>query len=204
MLAMVLPGTGAGTARAADALRIVVFGDSLAAGYGLLPDEGFSARLQDWADETHDRPVIVENAGVSGDTTAGGLARLDWTLAGAPPDAVLLELGANDALRGIDPAETRANLDAMLDRLTGQGIEVLLAGMLAPRNMGADYIAEFEAVYPDLAEAYDVVYLPFLLEGVAGEPSLNQSDGIHPNPEGVDRMVAHIAPFMRDLIARME
>lgn len=189
-------------AQEGDPLRVVVFGDSLAAGYGLLPADGFSARLQDWADENAGVPVTVENAGVSGDTTAGGLARLDWTLGGDLPDALILELGANDALRGIDPAETRANLDAMLDRLTGAGVEVLLAGMLAPRNMGADYIAEYEAIWPALAAEYDIVYQPFLLDGVAGEPSLNQADGIHPNAQGVDRMIAHIAPFMEKLLAR--
>lgn len=191
-------------AQEGDPLRVVVFGDSLAAGYGLLPADGFSARLQDWADENAGVPVTVENAGVSGDTTAGGLARLDWTLGGDLPDALILELGANDALRGIDPAETRANLDAMLDRLTGAGVEVLLAGMLAPRNMGADYIAEYEAIWPALAAEYDIVYQPFLLDGVAGEPSLNQADGIHPNAQGVDRMIAHIAPFMAELLARAE
>ncbi len=191
-------------AQEGDPLRVVVFGDSLAAGYGLLPADGFSARLQDWADENAGVPVTVENAGVSGDTTAGGLARLDWTLGGDLPDALILELGANDALRGIDPAETRANLDAMLDRLTGAGVEVLLAGMLAPRNMGADYIAEYEAIWPALAAEYDIVYQPFLLDGVAGEPSLNQADGIHPNAQGVDRMIAHIAPFMAELLARVE
>ncbi len=183
-------------------LRVVVFGDSLAAGYGLLPDDGFSARLQDWADEALNRPVTVENAGVSGDTTAGGLARLDWTLGGNPPDALVLELGANDALRGIDPAETRANLTAILDKLAEAKIEVLLAGMLAPRNMGADYVTAFEAIYPDLAADHDIVYMPFFLEGVAGDPALNQDDGIHPNTEGVTRMIATIAPFMETLIEK--
>ena len=188
---------------AEDALRIVAFGDSLAAGYGLLPDEGFTARLQAWADETLGDPVVIENAGVSGDTTAGGLARLDWTLGGDLPDAVIVELGANDALRGIDPAETRANLHAILSRLAEENVAVLLAGMLAPRNMGAAYIAEFEAIYPDLAEEFDVVYLPFFLEGVAGDPALNQADGIHPNADGVAVMVAHIAPSMEALVARI-
>lgn len=184
-------------------IRVVVFGDSLAAGYGLLPDEGFSGQLQAWATENAPMPVAIENAGVSGDTTAGGLARLDWTLGGTAPDALILELGANDALRGIPPQETRANLDAMLAHLTEAGVEVLLAGMLAPRNMGADYIAEFEAIWPELAEKYGVVYQPFFLEGVAGEPSLNQDDGIHPNPEGVIKMIAHIAPYMQTLLKRI-
>lgn len=200
---LVAVGTPAALSAAEDTpLRIVVFGDSLAAGYGLLPDEGFVAQVQDWADEAVERPVAIENAGVSGDTTAGGLARLDWALGGDLPDGLVLELGANDALRGIDPAETRANLTAILEKLEAKSIDVLLAGMLAPRNMGADYIAEFEAIYPDLAERFDVVYLPFFLEGVAGEATLNQSDGIHPNAQGVAVMVTHIAPSMRELIAR--
>jgi len=190
-------------ARAAEQpLRVVVFGDSLAAGYGLLPAEGFTGQLQKWASNAFDEPVVIENAGVSGDTTAGGLARLDWTLGGDIPDAVIVELGGNDALRGIDPQETRGNLDRIIGKLIAEDVEVLLAGMLAPRNMGADYIAEFEAVYPALAEKYDVVYLPFLLEGVAGERTLNQPDGIHPNAEGVKKMIEHIAPQMRILIER--
>ena len=185
-----------------DPVRIVVFGDSLAAGYGLLPADGFTAQLQNWADAEVESRVTIENAGVSGDTSAGGLARLTWTLGDYPPDAVIVELGGNDALRGIDPKETRENLGKILAKLEAADIEILLAGMLAPRNMGEDYITEFEAVYPALAEEYDVVYLPFFLEGVAGERELNQSDGIHPNPDGVKKIVAHIAPKMRELIER--
>ena len=184
-------------------VRVVVFGDSLAAGYGLLPAEGFSARLQDWADANYDREIVIENAGVSGDTTAGGLARLDWTLGADLPDAVLLELGANDFLRGVDPAISRTNLTVMVDRLRAADIEVLLAGMLAPRNMGDEYVRAFEAIYTDLAARYDIVFEPFFLEGVAGVPSLNQADGIHPNADGVDRMIEHIAPSMRALIDRI-
>lgn len=185
-----------------DPVRIVVFGDSIAAGYGLLPAEGFTNQLQQWADAEAEFRVTIENAGVSGDTTAGGLARLIWALGDYPPDALILELGGNDALRGIDPDETRENLRRILTKLEASDVDVLLAGMLAPRNMGADYIEDFEAVYPALAEEFDVVYLPFLLEGVAGERDLNQPDGIHPNPEGVRKMVEHIAPKMRELIAR--
>ena len=181
-------------------VRIVVFGDSLAAGYGLPPGEGFSERLGEWAAERWEG-VSVENAGVSGDTTAGGLARLDWTLT-PPPDAVILELGANDALRGIQPSETRANLDAMLARLGEAEVAVLLAGMLAPRNMGEDYVRAFEAIYPELAEAHDVILLPFFLEGVAAEPALNQADGIHPNAAGVAIMVENIKPAVEVLVAR--
>lgn len=187
-----------------DAYRIVVFGDSLAAGYGLLPAEGFTGQLQAWADEEFDKTVRIENAGVSGDTTAGGLARLDWTLGGDLPDGVIVELGGNDALRGIDPEETMANLDKILARLAEKDIAVMLAGMLAPRNMGADYIEAFEAVYPAMAEKYDVVYLPFFLEGVAGVRDLNQSDGIHPNAEGVAVMIEHVAPSIRTLTERIK
>lgn len=191
--------------QAADSpVRIVIFGDSLAAGYGLLPADGFAAQLQKWADTEVEIDVTIENAGVSGDTTAGGLARLSWTLGDYPPDAVIVELGGNDALRGIDPKETQENLAKILSILKAADIEILLAGMLAPRNMGADYISEFEAVYPTLAEEFDVVYLPFFLEGVAGERDLNQADGIHPNPEGVKKIVTHIAPQMRELIERAE
>lgn len=193
-----------GHAKADDGpIRIVVFGDSLAAGYGLLPAEGFTSQLQRWADSELERPILIENAGVSGDTTAGGLARLDWTLAGNPPEAVIVELGGNDALRGIDPEETHANLRGILEKLIAKDVEILLAGMLAPRNMGADYVEAFEAVYPALAEEFDLVFLPFFLDGVAGERALNQADGIHPNPEGVAKIVEHIAPQMQELMERL-
>ncbi len=185
-------------------MRIVVFGDSLAAGYGLLPAEGFTGQLQDWADDALETPIKIENAGVSGDTTAGGLARLDWALGSELPDAVIVELGGNDALRGIEPEETQSNLDQILTKLAEKEIPALLAGMLAPRNMGDDYVTAFEAVYPALAEKHDVIYLPFFLEGVAGQRDLNQADGIHPNAEGVKKVVAHIAPKMRELVERIQ
>ena len=186
-----------------EPLRVVVFGDSLAAGYGLLPADSFTQRLQEWADDEIETPLKIENAGVSGDTTAGGLARLDWALGSDLPDAVIVELGGNDALRGIAPEETRANLDKILTKLAAKDIAALLAGMLAPRNMGEDYVTAFEAVYPDLAKEHDVIYLPFFLEGVAGQRELNQPDGIHPNPEGVKKVVAHIAPKMQELVERL-
>lgn len=186
-----------------EPLRVVVFGDSLAAGYGLLPADAFTQQLQNWADTEVETPLTIENAGVSGDTTAGGLARLDWALGSDLPDAVIVELGGNDALRGIAPEETRANLDKILTKLAEKDITALLAGMLAPRNMGEDYVTAFEAVYPALAKDHDVVYLPFFLEGVAGQRELNQPDGIHPNPEGVRKVVAHIAPKMRELVERL-
>lgn len=187
-----------------EPLRIMVLGDSLAAGYGLLPADSFTGRLQEWADEEFERPIKIENAGVSGDTTAGGLARLDWALGSNLPDAVIVELGGNDALRGIEPEETHNNLDKILSTLADKEITAMLAGMLAPRNMGEDYVTAFEAVYPALADKYDVVYLPFFLEGVAGERDLNQPDGIHPNPEGVKKVVAHIAPQIHELVERLE
>jgi len=194
----------AGPVQAGDEpLRIMVLGDSLAAGYGLLPADSFTQQLQNWADEEAAAPLSIENAGVSGDTTAGGLARLDWALGSDMPDAVIVELGGNDALRGIEPEETQANLDKILEKLAERNIAALLAGMLAPRNMGEDYVTAFEAVYPALAEKHDVVYLPFFLEGVAGQRELNQPDGIHPNPEGVTIVVAHIAPKMQELVERL-
>ena len=138
------------------------------------------------------------NAGVSGDTTTGGRARLAWTLDGqkSTPDLVILELGANDALRGISPALTRENLDAMLGMLAKRGVPVLLAGMMAPPNMGRDYETEFNAIYPDLAQKYGVTFYPFFLDGVAADPALNQADGMHPNPEGVKIVVGKIAPYV--------
>lgn len=176
----------------------MALGDSLTAGYGLPDDAAFPARLQSaLADRGYD--VAVLNAGVSGDTTAGGLARLDWALAD-DPDLALVELGANDGLRGIDPAATRENLAGILDRLTAEGIPTLLAGMYAPPNLGREYGAAFNGLYPALAETYDVPLYPFFLEGVATDPALNQGDGIHPNAEGVAVIVERIVPYVVDLI----
>ncbi|GAB4126833.1 MAG: arylesterase [Rhodothalassiaceae bacterium] len=177
-------------------LLIVGYGDSLMAGYGLPPGQSFPERLGDWLAERLASPVEVVNAGVSGDTTSGGRARLDWVLAplGRAPDLVILELGSNDALRGIDPAITRENLDAMIAELRARGSRVLLAGMLAPPNMGPDYRARFDAIYPELAQKHDVALYPFFLEGVAADPALNLEDGIHPNEKGIAEMVARIGP----------
>ena len=166
-----------------DPVRIVALGDSLTAGYGLPQEHGFVAQLQAKLDGSRLDAVVID-AGVSGDTTAGGLSRLDWALDGGA-DAVIIELGANDALRGVDPASSRANLDAIIDELVGRDIEVLLVGMLAPRNLGNEYAAAFDSMYWDLARKYDILFYPFFLEGVAMDPSLNQDDGIHPNKEGV-------------------
>jgi acyl-CoA thioesterase-1 len=147
--------------------------------------------------------VVVQDAGVSGDTSAGGLSRLDWALAEAP-DAAMVELGGNDGLRGLPPAARRANLAAILDRLASKGLPVLLAGMLAPPNLGAEYGREFAAVFRDLAEARPaVIFYPFFLEGVASEPGLNQPDGIHPNAAGVGVIVARLLPALETLLARL-
>ncbi|WP_297117088.1 arylesterase [Thalassospira sp.] len=177
---------------------LVLFGDSLMAGYGLAHENGFAPKLEAaLKDAGHD--VEVVNSSVSGDTTAAGLARLDWALVDKP-DAVLLELGANDALRGMEPSQTRENLAEILEKLRGMDVDVLLAGMMAPPNMGAAYGDEFNSIYPDLASRYQVDLYPFFLEGVAAEPSLNQDDGMHPNAEGVDVIVKSILPDVINLL----
>ena len=188
-----------GTGRAwAEDFRLLALGDSLTAGYGLAQEDAFPAQLQQALAE-RGYAVEVLNGGVSGDTTAGGLARLDWALADAP-DAVLLELGSNDGLRGIDPASTRDNLSAILDRLTVEGVPTLIAGMYAPPNLGPEYGQAFNAIYPDLAERYDAPLYDFFLEGVAAVPELNQLDGIHPNAEGVKVIVEGIVPHVIQLL----
>ncbi|MGB0747637.1 MAG: arylesterase [Magnetospiraceae bacterium] len=185
-------------ALAAEPMKLLLIGDSLTAGYGLPASDGFAEQLAT-ALEDAGETVTVINAGVSGDTTAGGLARLDWTLA-EKPDAVVLELGANDGLRGVDPAVTRDNLDAMLKILGDKGIPVLLAGMLAPPNLGRSYGDEFNRIFPEMADQHDVPLYPFFLEGVAAISALNQSDGIHPNAEGVAIIVRNILPHVRELL----
>lgn len=184
--------------QAATPVRLLAFGDSLTAGYGVAPEEAFPARLQArLAKDGLD--VQVVNGGVSGDTTADGLARLDWSLADHP-DAVLLELGANDALRGLDPKRAYDNLDKILARLTQSGAKVLLLGMKAPANWGRDYDQQFDAIYPKLAEKYHVMLYPFFLDGVALDPALNQPDGLHPNAAGVEVIVAKVAPYVERLL----
>jgi acyl-CoA thioesterase I len=196
-LVTLLSGLGPATASAAPT-RIVAFGDSLTAGYGLPQDQAFPARLA--ARLEHDGYAITMlNAGVSGDTSSGGLARLDWTLSDHP-DLVLLELGANDALRGIDPKLTRANLDAILARLASRHIKVLLIGMKAPGNWGPAYQQSFDAIYPDLARKYGVPLYPFFLDGVALDEKLNQADMLHPNAAGVAVIVGRIAPVVERLL----
>jgi len=191
-----------GAAAPGGPVRLLVLGDSLSAGYGLPHEEGFEARLAA-ALKAHGENVSLVDGAVSGDTTAGGLARLDWTLAGGA-DAAIVELGANDGLRGVDPAEMRANLSAILDKLAARHIPVLLAGMYAPPNMGSQYEAEFRAVFDALGKRPGVIYDPFFLAGVAEVPSLTQPDGLHPNAEGVRRIVARILPEVERLIAEAE
>jgi acyl-CoA thioesterase-1 len=188
------------------AIKLLAFGDSLVHGYGLPAGESFPARLES-ALRARGYPVEVINGGNSGDTTAAGRARLDWALA-AEPDLVLVELGANDGLRGIEPNETYRNLDHILARLAAEGLAVLFTGMRAPRNFGEDYVAEFDAVFPRLADKHGVAFYPFFLDGVALDPGLNQADGIHPNAAGVailvERIVPALEPLLDDLVARQE
>lgn len=182
-------------AAADDRPVIVVFGDSLSAGFGLDVSDTFPMRLEA-ALRADGISATVINSGVSGDTTAGGRARLEWSLPDMV-DLVIVELGANDGLRGIDPAETEGNLDAILRTLTDRSIPVLFTGMLAPPNLGREYASAFDALFPRLAARHDVAFYPFFLEGVAAERALNQPDGIHPNSAGVDRIVAGILPYVR-------
>ena len=185
----------------AEPIRILAFGDSLTAGQGLGRLESFPAKLQVALTERgHDVEVI--DAGVSGDTTRGGAERLDWALQDKP-DLVILELGANDALRGVSPFETKASLAAMLRKLKERGVAVLLAGMRAPPNLGPKFGEEFDRIYPDLAAEFGVDLYPFFLEGVAADPSLNLSDGMHPNAKGVDRIVEGIVGPVIEIIGRL-
>jgi acyl-CoA thioesterase-1 len=179
---------------AESALRLLVLGDSLSAGYGLNKEDSFPSQLEE-AINGAGYNVRVINASVSGDTTAGGLSRLEWALSDRP-QIVLLELGANDALRALPPAETYANLESIVVRLNNSGIGVILAGMRAPRNLGEDYTTEFDAIYPRLAGKYDLAFYPFFLDGVALDPALNQADGIHPNAAGVKEIVRRILPLL--------
>ena len=200
-IAMVLSGLGSGTAIAKEDLRLLVLGDSLAAGYGVAPAQAFPIKLQA-ALAARGHAVRVINAGVSGDTTAGGLARLDWVM-GDKPHAVIVELGANDGLRGLDVRAMRGNLDAILTRFQKENIKILLTGMKAPPNYGGAYVRDFDQVFLDLAKQHDVVFYPFFLDGVATARDLNQSDGIHPNGDGVDIIVRNILPAVEQLLARI-
>lgn len=181
-------------------LQIVAFGDSLTAGYMLKPAEAFPSQLEK-ALKGRGHAVTVVNAGVSGDTTGGGLARFDWAVP-ATTDAVILELGANDALRGIDPKTARANLERILAELGKRGIPVLIAGMKAPRNWGDDYVREFDAMFAELAAKHGALLYPFFLDGIALDPSLNLGDGMHPNARGIARIVERILPMAEELVGR--
>jgi len=178
---------------AAAPVRILAFGDSLTAGYNLPPGQSFADQLET-ALKSKGYDVTVIQGGVSGDTSTGGKARLDWVLGGARADHVIVELGANDALRGIDPVQTEANLDAILTKLQGKNVKVLLAGMLAPPNLGGDYQKKFNGLYPALAKTHKVPLYPFFLDGVATHPDLTLSDGMHPTVQGVGVMVKNILP----------
>jgi acyl-CoA thioesterase-1 len=182
-------------------LRIVVLGDSLVAGFQLKASDAFPAQLER-ALKTRGHQVEVINAGVSGDTTAAGLERLRWAVPDKA-DAVIVELGANDALLGLDPAKAKANLDSIITAVKAGGAEVLLAGMMAPGNMGADYARAFDAIYPALAKKHGVPLYPFFLDGVALDAQLNLSDGMHPNPRGVAEIVRRILPMVEELIGRV-
>ena len=177
----------------------MIFGDSLVAGYGLSAEEGFTGQLQT---RLEDEAMAIEviNAGVSGDTSAGGLARLNWSLA-EKPDYILIVLGGNDLLRGINPADTRQNLDQILARVQALGVQTFLAGMLAPVNLGPEYGAEFNLIYPELAKKYDTGFYPFFLKDVALVPKLNQRDGLHPNAEGVAKIIDEMMPILRPFLS---
>jgi acyl-CoA thioesterase I len=198
---MTAQAASAQTQPAAKPVKMVVLGDSLSAGLGLSASASFPERLQK---ALKDKGVDVDmsNAGVSGDTSTGGRDRLDWSVPEGT-QAVILELGANDALRGIDPKLTRAALSDILTRLKARNVAVLLCGMVAPPNYGSEYAAAFNAIYPDLAKSFDVPLYPFFLTGVAADATLNQADGMHPTPEGVDVIVKNILPSVQALLGAL-
>jgi acyl-CoA thioesterase-1 len=186
----------------AQTIKIVAFGDSLTAGFGLKANEAFPAQLEE-ALKKRGHDVMIVNAGVSGDTSAGGLARLDWSISDGT-DAVILILGANDMLRGLDPAQTRKSLDDAIRRLKARKIDVLLGGMRAAPNLGADYARQFDSIYAELAKEHDILIYPFFLDGVAGQRDLNLNDGIHPTAKGVSLVVERILPVVESLLERVK
>lgn len=209
LLALALTGgpLDAGDAAKTQTVRVMTFGDSLTAGYGLKREDGFVAQLGAWLDENgtpHAAKVQILNGSESGGTTAGGVRRLDWAL-GDAPDAMIVELGGNDLLRGVDPAETRANLDKIMARAQEEGIEVLLIGLLARDNYGPEYSAAFNAIYPDLAKKYGTLlvsdFFAALSDGPSEPASYMQADGTHPNAKGVALIVNSIGPMVQDLVA---
>ncbi|MGV1758604.1 arylesterase [Rhizobium sp. A22-96] len=193
---------GAVSAAEARTIQLVGFGDSLMAGYQLPPGDGFPAKLQA-ALKAKGLDVAVADAGVSGDTTSGGLSRIDWSVPDGT-DGVVLELGANDALRGIPPEQTEKNLETMIERLKERKIPVFLAGMLAPPNMGPDYAEKFNPIYKHLADKYQLTLYPFFLDGVAAQANLQLDDGMHPNPKGVDVMVERILPAVIKFVGMID
>lgn len=199
---MVLAATSASAAPAAAErpVKIVALGDSLTAGFGLPPEAAFPAKLAK-ALAAKGLSVDIINAGVSGDTASGGLARVDWSIPD-DTDAVIVELGANDMLRGIDPKVTRTALESIVKRLKERGLAVLLCGMRAAPNYGGDYVGAFDAIFPELAQKYGLVFYPFFLDGIVEDPSLNQSDGLHPTAAGVERIVERILPKAEELVAQ--
>ncbi|MGH6892576.1 MAG: arylesterase [Dongiaceae bacterium] len=196
---LVLPGPAVRLS-AAEPVRILAFGDSLTAGYGLAETDTLTTQLAD-ALTKMGRPATVINGGVSGDTSADGLARLDWALADKP-QVMILALGANDMLRGLDPSTTRANLEGIIAKAQAAGVEILLAGMLAPPNLGPDYKSAFDAIYPGLAKAHSLILMPFLLQDVAQDSDLNQADGLHPNGKGVAVIVRNLLPYLTQAMDR--
>lgn len=198
-VALFVAGIGVAGAKDAQTLRILALGTSLTQGYNLPPGTDYCAVLQAKL-RARGHSVTIINAGVSGDTSAGGLSRLAWLLED-PVDAVIVELGSNDALRGFDPGETSRNLDSILSTLKARGLPVLLAGMKAPRNLGPEYIAAYDPIFPALAKKHGVLFFPFFLEGVAAQPKLNQKDGIHPNEQGTQVIVRNILPQAEKLVA---
>lgn len=186
----------------AQTIKLVALGDSLTAGLGLPPSQAFPARLEA-ALKARGHDVAIVNAGVSGDTVSAGLARLDWSV-GEDANAVIVELGANDMLRGVDPATTRAALDKILQRLADRRLPVILAGMMAVPNLGAAYMKNFDAIYPDLARKYGVVLYPFFLDGLVGRDDVWQADRMHPNPTGVDVIVERILPVVEAFLKPLE
>ena len=193
LLALLLCNTSFGST-----IRLVAIGDSLIAGYGLPVEDGFVAQLEN-ALKARSFDVQIFNAGVSGDTTSGGLARIDWVLTDGY-SGVILHLGHNDAFRGIAVEQVRSNMDKLIANIKQRGLPIVMSGAMAPRNLGPDYYLEFDSIFPDLAEKYDLIFYPFFLDGVATDPSLNQGDGIHPNKAGVAFIVERIIPYVEQLI----
>jgi acyl-CoA thioesterase-1 len=189
-------------AHASEPIRILAFGDSITAGYGLAEQDTLPTRLAEALNKMG-RPVTMINGGVSGDTSADGVTRLDWALADKP-QIMILALGANDMLRGLDPKTTRANLDAIIQKAKDAGVEIVLAGMLSPPNLGAEYKAAFDAIYPELAKAHNLLFMPFLLQDVVQASDLNQADGIHPNGNGVAIIVRNLLPYVTQAMDKVE